>query len=228
MHGPFPVPKGGCTLKAPFPDPDRFLELIRAFEPKQCELVVRQWLTEGVPFAFRGCPLLYEVARTWVGSMLEVSPHDVTIIGSGRIGFSLAPPPDWGRMFNPKSDLDFAIVSRDLFKATSEAFFKWKADYEAGLVKPRGDKEKGYWDENLRHVQKNLPSGVLDPGKIPTWDQYQISQRIRECSRQLHLRLQASTPALPSCGASFRLYREWNALTWRVTRNLNSVVSIMG
>ena len=51
--------------------------------------LARLWLSEGIPFAFRQNPALYELIRAWIASRLGIDPKDVTLIGSARLGQSL-------------------------------------------------------------------------------------------------------------------------------------------
>ncbi len=37
-----------------------------ALGPRERSVVARLWVSEGIPFAFRECPALYEEARTWL------------------------------------------------------------------------------------------------------------------------------------------------------------------
>jgi hypothetical protein len=101
------------------------------------EIVARLWLTEGLPSAFFTSPAIYEDMRGWLASRLNVHPKEVTLIGSARLGYSLAPPPNFGRPFGPRSDLDLSIVSADLFKRVTLAFSSFAVDYRAGAVMPR-------------------------------------------------------------------------------------------
>ncbi len=226
MTQPFTVPGSGCALRPPFPESEAFIGLIRTIDGRFRRSLVRQWLTEGVPFAFRDCPLLYELVREWIAGDLGIAPHDITIIGSGRIGFSLAPPPDWGSPFGPDSDLDLAIVNPVTFGTTAEAFRQWNSDYDAGVVKPRSERERELWDENVKRVADNLPDGVIDPGKIPLWNRYPISQRIRQCADELRQKLRASKPPPVTVKASFRVYKDWDALTKRVASNLGKATKV--
>jgi len=60
---------------------------------KKCDLFrfARLWLFEGIPFAFRSCPAIYQLARERFAKELHVEPGQVTMTGSGRLGYSLAP-----------------------------------------------------------------------------------------------------------------------------------------
>ena len=54
-------------------------------------VVARLWVSEGIPFAFRECPALYEVARAWLAEQLGLDSREISLRGSGRLGYSLSP-----------------------------------------------------------------------------------------------------------------------------------------
>lgn len=66
------------------------------------------------PFAYAASSDEYDAMLTHVGDQLGVPKGDIALVGSGRLGFSLAPE-KWGRAYGPASDLDLVIVSADLF-----------------------------------------------------------------------------------------------------------------
>src|SRR5260370_32157120 len=76
--------------------------------------IVEDLLIAGVPSAFRDSPADYDTLRTTLGVALRLSSDAMTVIGSGRIGFSLAQE-KFGAPFSPKSDLHVVVVSAELF-----------------------------------------------------------------------------------------------------------------
>lgn len=133
---PFSIANEFLQLKDTYPRPEELARIARTANFYEQECLMRLWLSEGIPFAFRDFPGLYEVVRGWLGSRLSVHPKTITLIGSARIGYSLAPHPAFGRTFSAKSDLDFAVVSEPLFLNLSAAFAKWKYDASTGNVRP--------------------------------------------------------------------------------------------
>src|SRR5881296_1585809 len=111
-----------------YPSPRQFLDTARAVSPGERLALVRLWLTEGIPFVFKDCPALYEAIRGWLAQRIGVHAKHVTMIGSGRIGFSLAPGSRLGSSFGPTSDLDFSAVSGSLFTEVADAFARWADD----------------------------------------------------------------------------------------------------
>ena len=52
--------------------------------------VIRLWITEGIPYAFKNHPLLYEEIRAFIAKGVSVHTKEVTLVGSARIGYSLS------------------------------------------------------------------------------------------------------------------------------------------
>jgi hypothetical protein len=70
MAKPFEADESLQRLLDPHPTPEKFREALHLASRRSREEVVRLWLTEGVPFAFRGLPIAYEEVRTWLGARL--------------------------------------------------------------------------------------------------------------------------------------------------------------
>jgi hypothetical protein len=95
----------------PYPSKDEFSELLDSSDHAK---IVKELLVDGIPFAFRDSPADYNILRATLGTALRLSSDAMTVIGSGRIGFSLSPE-KYGEPFSPKSDLDVVVVSAELF-----------------------------------------------------------------------------------------------------------------
>ena len=211
-------------LSDPHPAPEKFREALRGISRRSREEVVRLWLTEGAPFAFRARPVIYEEMRGWLGACLNVCPKEITVVGSARIGFSLARS-QFGRSFSRESDLDLSIVSEVLFGAIAETFSRWRQDYREGRVHPRSERERALWEQNLEFGERNLPSGFFDANKIPTFDPYPLVQRIQQTMWALTKKLEVTPDAPTPPRASTRVYRNWQDLIRRVSFNLYTVLS---
>lgn len=124
-----------ARLKGTYPPSDDMRTAIGTGE-RERRTVARLWLSEGIPYAFRECPALYEEVRSWLAAQLEVHPKAVGMVGSGRIGYSMKPR-EWGCRYDPSSsDLDLLVVSASLFDRLKQDFQRWRRDYDHGLVKP--------------------------------------------------------------------------------------------
>jgi hypothetical protein len=124
------------NLREAFPDAEALGAAVRGGNRHGREILARLWLTEGIPFAFQGTPSVYEEIRGWLSHRLNVHPKEITLVGSARIGYSLAAPPDLGKPFGKHSDLDLCVVSADLFRRFVEAVEQFKVDYQTGKVLP--------------------------------------------------------------------------------------------
>lgn len=220
MVAPFQAEKNLQKLVAPHPSPEDFRNAITMASRQAREDVVRLWLTEGIPFSFRGCPAIYERIRFWVGQCLEVCPKEITVVGSARIGFSMVGGKEFGRAFSQSSDLDLAIVSEHLFESMAETFEKWKEDYMKTSVSPRNSIEQGYWTENIKLVERNINFGFMDANKLPTLERYPLAQKLNHTMWALRARLEVTANISVPKKASLRVYRSWNALVERVSFNL--------
>jgi hypothetical protein len=180
----------------------------------------RLWLSEGIPFAFKTRPGLYEALRIWLARRLVVQAKEITIIGSGRQGFSLSADQNVGRLFGPHSDLDFTVISSVLFQRLTDTFQHWVQDYTQGLVHPRHEKEKGLWGANKQSCPSGIARGFIDPHKIPTWNRYSEAQAVAQALFDLHGKLKV-TPGAPNVRkASLRVYRDWDSFIRQMAINL--------
>jgi len=181
---------------------------------------LRLWVSEGIPFAFREIPMIYEAVREWLGNFLSVHPKTITIIGSARIGYSLAPPPDYGRPFRSSSDLDFVVVSETLFSNLSQDFWNWKQGFAEGRVIPESPLRKKYWEENVKLVPINIRRGFIDGNKIPYRKEYSSAQKIGQAKYLVGEKLKITTGAPLVRIATFRIYRDWTAFADQQAINL--------
>ena len=213
------------NLSCQHPDAEAFRQAIISSTRNSRESVVRLWLTEGIPFAFRDRPAVFEALRAWLGEHLTVCPKEITLIGSARIGFSLASPPKYGRPFNEESDLDLSVVSSRLFKEFSDSFERWKADYTTEFVQPRNQKERKYWDHNIDLIPRNLSKGFVDAKKLPNLSRYPIAQSVSQALYILKRKLEITEGAPKVRDASIRVYNSWQTLVAQATLNLRKALT---
>lgn len=183
------------------------------------------WWSEGIPYVFRNCPALYESIRGWLGATIGVHPKLITLIGSSRLGYSLAPAPRYGNPFNAESDLDFSVVSSSLFEHCSNTFQAWKEDYQNEIVRPANAMEEKYWSCNVAEVPRNLGRGFIDPWKIPLRPQYRIAQQLHQAMWGVTVRLKLSSSNVQVKKASIRVFRDWHAFVSQHSINLRHAAS---
>lgn len=177
-------------LPTPYPSSEELKKALEGTTHVGRLVVARLWVTEGCPAVFRSCPATYEDLRGWLASRLAVHPKEITMIGSARLGYSLAPPPKFGNPFSDSSDLDLSIISSNLFQRVGSAFSTFAEDYGNGAVRPRSERERGYWEANVAFGDRNISRGFFDANKVPNFDRYpviqQLNQAMWECIRKLN------------------------------------------
>jgi hypothetical protein len=94
----------------------------------------------------------YYRLRTAVSQEFSLHTNDVLVVGSGKLGFSIAPTKQF-RLFGETSDLDVVIVSDRLFDLI------WKDVYQYSA-------QGGYW-ENFGDFRKYMFQGWIRPDKLP-------------------------------------------------------------
>ncbi len=224
---PFRLSAGACLLTESYPRPKRFRKFTSRLAYQEVDEMGRQWLTEGVPFAFRGCPLLYEALRSWYARELSLDPKDVTLVGSGRLGYSLRPKA-FGRPFGPQSDLDLAVVSQRLFLTLRDEFNAWLSRYQSGEAQTANPTEAYFWSENAKWVPGNLATGFVDSYKIPLRPPYPTARKVEDTNSRLRLKLKLTSHAPSTKRITLRVYRAWSVLIARLgstVRTINSATS---
>ena len=216
---PFKSPDSLKELTSPYPDPQELLEAARSGgEPARIALA-RLWLSEGIPYAFRCCPVIYESVRSWLSAQLGVHAKEISMRGSARLGSSLAPK-KIGKPFDKSSDLDIFIVSNCLFESLREDFCRWSSDFESGKLPPRNRHEKEiYWPENNTRGPSMIRRGFIDAKMIPNLPDYPTVQGINQAMWRLVKKLKITTNAPQPKKASVRCYYSWDSFVQQVSLN---------
>jgi len=211
------VPEEAAALKWPFADANSLIAAIKAGR-KVREAIARQWIAEGVPFAFVNCPMFYECIRAWLGSELGVSAKSIAVTGSGSLGQSLVPG-KFGRAFDDQSDLDLFIVSKSLFQRLVDDFNKWSNDYENNRINPKGAEQR-FWPNNFKEGPRNISRGFLDAKRIPNRQQYCTAPKTNNLMWVLKEKCKRN-PAVPDFSkASVRCYKDWKSAIDQLSLNL--------
>lgn len=208
----------------PFPNSDELSKALSGATRHGREVVARLWLSEGAPSAFHDCPVIYEDLRGWLSARLGIHAKEITLVGSARIGYSMAPD-SFGKPFGKHSDLDLAIVSSRLFESLVSDFQLFSEDYTAGVVNPKSNYERHMWQSNLEFGRRNIRKGFFDARKIPNFDRYPVTQQINQAMWKLIKKLEATAAAPRVHHASARVYRDWSAFVNRLAVNLSAAVS---
>lgn len=216
----FEIPKEAAALKWPYADAESLIAAAKT-ERKTREAIARQWISEGVPFAFKDCPALYEYIRDWIGKKLDVPAKSVAVTGSASLGQSLARK-KLCQNFGEGSDLDFFIVSKTLFQNVSADFHNWSADYKSDAVRPRNLREAFFWDSNLNEIPQNIRCGFVNTDRVPNLNRYPTTRSANDTlSRLVSWCKNSKEPMVPAFQrASFRCNQNWESAIAQLSLNL--------
>lgn len=217
---PFNVPPSMISFQNVYPSARSVLEKVKTGNKSTRIALAQLWLSEGIPYAFAGCPAVYEAMRSWLADRLKVHAKQISMVGSGRLGTSLSPK-KIDKPFNETSDLDLFVVSEELFKLVKEDFFRWSRDYEADRVHPKTEKEKRYWEDNKKRGQDLIVKyGFIDSKMIPLLNNYKTVKQIENSMWRLKGKLKITSCAPNVKGVSMRCYKDWDSAIKRISFNL--------
>ncbi len=217
---PFRIAAPIAGLTNPYLDPEVIVDAAKSGGEPARVAFARLWLSEGIPYAFRDSPAVYESIRTWLSAWLGVHAKEIGVSGSGRIGASLAPK-KLGKKFGKNSDLDLFIVSGNLFNEMREEFRRWSFDYESNRVVPHNVREASFWQDNNARGPKLIDRGFLDQKMIPNLPEYPITKKISQGMWVLIGKLK-KTPGAPQPNmASVRCYASWDSFVRQVALSLS-------
>lgn len=204
----FDVSVWGQKLVEPYPDPRQWS--LDGVTRDDIRRFVSLWLVEGIPFAFRDKPMIYEHAREFIARRVNERSRQITVIGSARLGYSLAAP-KFGRAFVPaESDLDAVILSERTFAKLQAEFSLWRDLYTSGKLGPVGAEAK-YWDENLRVVPSTLGRGFIDTNKIPNRSDFPMTRRVNDTRWLVAERINEEAGRQICKKIGFRVYKDWES-----------------
>ena len=135
----------------------QFKEDLNVLSPTQ---IVRKHVISGE------CSILsqsqYFDLRSEVADCFELHPNEVLVVGSAKLGFSIAPGKLY-QLFSDRSDIDVVLVSSTLFDEIWKVVFKYK--YEGG-----------YWSKYEEFV-KYFFEGWIRPDKLPRSDMFPFGRK---------------------------------------------------
>ncbi|MDE2759650.1 MAG: hypothetical protein OXH90_05045 [Paracoccaceae bacterium] len=213
---PFIIPKSLADLDGPYPDYSLFLEALKE-NRRSRESIARLWISEGIPYAFKDFPALYEEIRRWLGYKLEISPKQISLTGSARLGFSL----HLGKKLGSNSDYDWFVVDENLFSNLDKEFSIWLNDYESNKVAPKNSTEQRFWDENLIVGKRNLHYGFFDTNKVPSYPEYKNVSKINNLMSILVAKIKQNEIEFKPKKSSIRIYKDWCSAIGQISLNLN-------
>jgi hypothetical protein len=115
-------------------------------------------------------PTAYFSLRSEIARHFRAHPNEILVVGSGKLGFSIAPKKRY-RPFSDDSDIDAVIISSTLFDTV------WRDAYEFW-------RSGGYWER--QHDFKNyLFQGWVRPDHLPAEGHFPFSKEWWEFFRTL-------------------------------------------
>lgn len=215
---PFSIPDSLRKLTDSYPSWEVVLDAAGGGREARTALV-RLWISEGIPYAFRECPAIYESVRSWLSVTLGVHAKEIGLVGSARIGASLNPR-KFGKSFSCNSDLDLFIVSEVLFEKLTEEFRQWSLAFESGTITADNPTEEKLWLNNNKTVPRNIEDGFINSKFIPNREPYPTTRRIAQCMFLLAGKLQRTHNAPKPCKADVRCYKSWAGFVMQNSLNL--------
>lgn len=180
--------------------PAEFLQLLT--DTSDLAEIAEELVIKGAPLAFDHQPGLWDEVRTKLATSLGCDLEGIYVIGSAKMGYSLAPR-KYGQPFGAHSDVDVVVIDAALYDAMWLSILRWHYRRRHSLPPP--DRA---WDEERR---KGLYWGYLEPSRF--------NYRGLSRSRQLNAARAVSTawfgafqslgliPALADRRLTGRLYR---------------------
>ncbi len=139
---------------------ERFRSDLRALDPTD---VIRKHITTGTPVAISDDA--YFDLRTLVAAEFTLHPSAVVLVGSCRLGFSIAPKKRYRRA-RPNADLDLALVSQERFDSYWDDVFAYARHDTAWK------RSSEYWE-----FVRMLFNGWIDPRGLPNVPRFEQATR---------------------------------------------------
>jgi hypothetical protein len=181
-----------------------------------------------IPYAFRENPAVYELAREKFGGTLNEHPKNVSMTGSGRIGYSLAGT-KFGSAYDPsKSDVDLFLVLDEWFENLKKDADLFIDRFSTGLAVPRNEFEKIYWPENVERLSKSMKRGHINQHYLPNTDRYEATRACYKACDAFRRTLRSHLGDAAPQKVSVRVYRNWSCAESQIGGSLLSSLKITG
>lgn len=225
MIFPFVLNEHSGLLKGVYPNSEDIKNVYTKSSRTERHGIIRLWITEGIPFAFKNYPLLYEEMRAFISEGVNVHPKEITLVGSARIGYSLKKKV-WGKTFTNKSDLDFTIVSNDLYKSLISDFQKWTGDFSSRKIIPNSKAQNQNWLNSIITVNQNIPKGYINTKDLHPHPNYPSVKNCYRTMTTLKRRLEVTENFPSIADASIRVYSNWKACTRQLEINFKTALDL--
>lgn len=216
-------------VKGYYVDPTVFLKTYSKLDNVERKSMVYHYIMNNSPFAFTKIyekPLLFEQVIQYISYILDVDINHIKLIGSTKTGFRMDSH-NYGTDYKKESDMDFMIIDDNLFNKLSQEFSIWKHAYHDGSMMPHSDKERDYWEENIKNLQRNIGCGFIDTYKMPNQNFLPINSKVNSTMSMVIRKLQ-SEHGFSTNRASMRVYKDIDSYFTQQNRNINSILRAMG
>lgn len=119
--------------------------------------IVNRYMSFGTPHIFRDNESIYFDLKAELSNVFSVDPADIFMVGSSKLGFSIAPTKLW-KDNNDESDIDMVIISDIAF----DSYWKQLLEFNVNLT-ARSETEDKLYREFLEYFFK----GWIRPDKFP-------------------------------------------------------------
>ncbi|SDF21980.1 hypothetical protein [Phytopseudomonas seleniipraecipitans] len=224
MLKPFDDLHSDLNTLSPHPEPDLLKKALLSAGNKEFKGIAHLWLSEGIPFAFLSSPAVYQQLRSELARLLDVGIKDISVVGSSRIGYSLADH-KFGKEFGDQSDLDLCAVNSELFNRAKRDTEKFIADFESGVTTTKSDDVRTRWSNNCEYLPKNIHKGFIDIKMVPAIKgKYDCISSIKDSIWRVSCRLKNTSDTPNFQSLSIRIYKDWPSMVNQVSRSLNRLV----
>jgi hypothetical protein len=222
---PFTLSPLSHNFKGIYPTPEEIKDVFTNANETERYGIIRLWITEGIPYAFKDEPLIYEEVREFIAKCINVHSKEVTLVGSGRIGYSLKKKV-WGKSFTNSSDLDFTIISNNLFSKLVIDFQKWVGEVESKKIKPRTPNELRAWLGSIEVIDRNIPRGFIYTKNLLPYKIYPTARKCYNTMNILQERLSKTKDAPQISDASIRVYSDWKSCIRQLSVNFKTALDL--
>lgn len=215
--------KTASSINNSYSLPQDFKDYYKQIGRNEIKSLIRHFIVNNVPYAFKDKPILYEQIAQYISDKLEIAPSEVKLIGSAKTGFSISPLPNYGRPFGQNSDLDFSIINEELFNKMEDEFTYWADKFKLKEIQANNPTEESYWLQNLDTGPRQINYGFIDTHFIPNREEFKTTRKINN-SLWLIQKYLLDKHMIKVKKASASIYKSWYSFAGRLDRNTSSVM----
>lgn len=130
------------------------------------QLIVQKYITHGTPHIFKDNEAQYFELKYEIATHFSENPESVRIVGSAKLGFSIAQHKLW-KQFSLDSDIDIVIISKLIFEKT------WSELYDFNIaLTTRNETEQRKYNSFLKYFFKGWLRPDLFPFQYPARNEW--------------------------------------------------------